>query len=151
MPLRTERVSAYIWQILILRGTNKMYIARHILCQPQWPSGLSHEESSLSQTLGSWVRIPLKAWISVCVYSVFVLFCVQVAALRRADPPSEESYRLCIGLRNWKSGHRGYSPSLSSGQDGRWAQNQCERRGKENNIVPLSGVETQFAVEKSVV
>jgi hypothetical protein len=24
------------------------------------------------------------------------LFCVQVAALRRADPPSKESYRLCI-------------------------------------------------------
>jgi hypothetical protein len=32
------------------------------------------------------------------------LFCVQVEALRRADPPSKESYRLCIGLRNWKSG-----------------------------------------------
>jgi hypothetical protein len=26
---------------------------------------------------------------------VFVLFCVYVAALRRADPPSKESYRLC--------------------------------------------------------
>jgi hypothetical protein len=25
----------------------------------------------------------------VCVYSVFVLSCVQVAALRRADPPSK--------------------------------------------------------------
>jgi hypothetical protein len=33
--------------------------------------------------------------MSVCVYSVFVLSCVQVAALRRADPPSKESYRLC--------------------------------------------------------
>jgi hypothetical protein len=39
----------------------------------------------------------------VCVYSMFVLFCVQVAALRRADTPSKESYQLCIGLRNWKS------------------------------------------------
>jgi hypothetical protein len=28
------------------------------------------------------------------------LFCVQVEALRRADPPSKESYWLCIGLRN---------------------------------------------------
>jgi hypothetical protein len=35
----------------------------------------------------------------VCVYSVLVLFRVQVEALRRADPPSEESYRLCIGSR----------------------------------------------------
>jgi hypothetical protein len=30
--------------------------------------------------------------MSVCVYSVFVFFCVWVAALQRADPPS---YRLC--------------------------------------------------------
>jgi hypothetical protein len=42
--------------------------------------------------------------LSVCVYSVFVLFCVLVAALRHADPPSNESYRLCKRLRNWKSG-----------------------------------------------
>jgi hypothetical protein len=36
--------------------------------------------------------------MSVCVYSVFVLSCVKVVALRRAnmaDPPSKESYRLC--------------------------------------------------------
>jgi hypothetical protein len=32
----------------------------------------------------------------VCVYSVFVLFCVQVAALCRADSASKESYRLCV-------------------------------------------------------
>jgi hypothetical protein len=39
--------------------------------------------------------MPLEAWMSVCVYSVFVLSCVQVTALRGADPPSKESYRLC--------------------------------------------------------
>jgi hypothetical protein len=33
--------------------------------------------------------------VCVCVYSVFVLFFVQVAALRRADHSSKESYRLC--------------------------------------------------------
>jgi hypothetical protein len=33
-----------------------------------------------------------------------VLSCVQVAAFRRSDPPSKESYTLCIRLRNWKSG-----------------------------------------------
>jgi hypothetical protein len=32
--------------------------------------------------------------MSVWVYSVFVLSCVQVAAFRRADPPSKEPYRL---------------------------------------------------------
>jgi hypothetical protein len=62
---------------------------------PQWPRGLRHEPSSPGRTLGSWVRIPLEAWMSVCVYSVFVLFFVLVAALRLTDPPSKESYRLC--------------------------------------------------------
>jgi hypothetical protein len=40
----------------------------------------------------------------VCVYSVFVFSCVYATALRRADPPSKESYWLCIGSGNWKSG-----------------------------------------------
>jgi hypothetical protein len=33
--------------------------------------------------------------VCVFIYSVFVLSCMQVAALRRADSPSKESYRLC--------------------------------------------------------
>jgi hypothetical protein len=33
--------------------------------------------------------------MSVCVYFVFVLSCMQLAALRRADPPSQESYN-CV-------------------------------------------------------
>jgi hypothetical protein len=32
--------------------------------------------------------------VCVCVYSVFVLSCVQVAVLRRSDPPSKVSYRV---------------------------------------------------------
>jgi hypothetical protein len=42
--------------------------------------------------------------MTVYVYSVFVLFCVQVTDLRRPDPQSKDSYRLRIRLRNWKSG-----------------------------------------------
>jgi hypothetical protein len=42
-------------------------------CRSQWPHGLRHELSSLDQTLGSWVRIPLETWKSVCVHSVCVL------------------------------------------------------------------------------
>jgi hypothetical protein len=33
--------------------------------------------------------------MSVCFYSVFVLPCLQVAALRRTDHSSKEFYRLC--------------------------------------------------------
>jgi hypothetical protein len=40
--------------------------------------------------------------MSVCFYSVFMLFCVYVAVLRRADPLSKESNRLCLGLKIWK-------------------------------------------------
>jgi hypothetical protein len=46
------------------------------ICRLRQPSDLRHELSSLARTLGPWVRIPLKAWMSVCVYSVFVLSCV---------------------------------------------------------------------------
>jgi hypothetical protein len=46
--------------------------------------------SSVDRKLESCVRIPLKVWMSV-----FVLSYVQVAALRRADHSSKESYLLC--------------------------------------------------------
>jgi hypothetical protein len=48
-------------------------------------------------------RIPFEAWMSLCVYSVFVLFCVYVGALRRADPPSKESCRLCVDYETEKA------------------------------------------------
>jgi hypothetical protein len=42
----------------------------------QWSRVLRHEMSSPAQTLGSSVRIPLEAWMSLSVYSVFALPCV---------------------------------------------------------------------------
>jgi hypothetical protein len=36
----------------------------------QWPRDLRHEQSSPARTLGWWVRISVKAWMRVCVYSV---------------------------------------------------------------------------------
>jgi hypothetical protein len=44
------------------------------ICQSQWPRALRHELSSPARTLASWVRISHKAWMSVCVYSVFVFY-----------------------------------------------------------------------------
>jgi hypothetical protein len=40
----------------------------------------------------------------LCAFILFVLSCVQVGALRRADPLCKESYLLCKRSRNWKSG-----------------------------------------------
>jgi hypothetical protein len=73
---------------IVLQNSNSLYWAK--LSRSQWPRGLRHELSSPARTLGSWVRIPLQIY----VYFAFVLSCVQVATLRRADPPFKGSYRL---------------------------------------------------------
>jgi hypothetical protein len=56
---------------------------------------------------------PLKHWDhgieshlrngGLCAFMLFILSCVQKAALRRADPPFKESYLLCKISRNWDS------------------------------------------------
>jgi hypothetical protein len=52
--------------------------------------------------------------MSVRVYFVSVVSCVQVATLRQADPPSKEFYRLCtdssssytpVAPPTWSTGH----------------------------------------------
>jgi hypothetical protein len=48
----------------------------HVVCRSQWSRGLRHKMSTPTQTLGSGVRIALEAWMSVSVYSMFVLPCV---------------------------------------------------------------------------
>jgi hypothetical protein len=47
--------------------------------------------------------------VCACVYSVFGMSCVSVAGLRQADPPSKESYRLCIDQETGKAAkvHKG--------------------------------------------
>jgi hypothetical protein len=73
-------------------------------CRSRWPRGLSHELSSPSQTLESWVRIPLGSWMSVCVYS---LFCCPVCAgsgLTTGWSPFKESCRLYKKIKKLKSG-----------------------------------------------
>jgi hypothetical protein len=79
-----------------------LYLQTYFYTTTHMVRGLRHEPSSPARTLRSLVRIPLLAWMSVCVYSVFVPSCVQVAALLRADPPSKESYRLSKWSRNCK-------------------------------------------------
>jgi hypothetical protein len=51
---------SYLWDNLqSILWRSKLY------GQSQWPCGLRHELSSLAWTLGLWVRIPLKVWMSV--------------------------------------------------------------------------------------
>jgi hypothetical protein len=42
----------------------------------QWPRGLRHEPSSPARTLGSWVRISLEARMSLRLFCVCVVWCV---------------------------------------------------------------------------
>jgi hypothetical protein len=76
-------IKLYNGQLHVMHPMNMLHfvsVRNMILCahisqsRSQLPRGLRHELSSLARTLGSWARIPLKAWMSVCVYSIFVLF-----------------------------------------------------------------------------
>jgi hypothetical protein len=73
----------------------RLYLLRTYECRSQWPRGIRRELSSLARALGSWVRIPLKAWVSVCVH----LFCVCVVLC------------LCNGLAKGWSRVQGVLPS----------------------------------------
>jgi ABC-type xylose transport system permease subunit len=64
----------------------------------QWPCGLRHELSSLARTLRSWVRIPLKAWVSIlCAFIMHLRYSAfRYRPCEGLDPPFNESYRLYI-------------------------------------------------------
>jgi hypothetical protein len=49
------------------------------ICRSQWPCDLRHELSSAARTLGSWVWIPLRAWmfgVCMCLFCVCGVLCV---------------------------------------------------------------------------
>jgi hypothetical protein len=70
---------------------------RYIFCRSQWPRSLRYELSSPARTLGSWVRIPLKAWLFVCVYSVFYIS----RGLATGWSLFQGALPTVLGLRNW--------------------------------------------------
>jgi hypothetical protein len=76
-----------------LRSTFRKAIAA--IGRSQWPRDLRHELTSLARTLRSRARIPLKAWMSVCVYSVSVLSYVQVGPCDRLIP-RPKSHTDCV-------------------------------------------------------
>jgi hypothetical protein len=57
------------------RRTGGIKNGRFSLSPSRWPRGLSHAPSSFARTLGSWVRIPLKAWMSVLCAFILCLCC----------------------------------------------------------------------------
>jgi hypothetical protein len=101
----------------------------HFHSRSQWPRGLRHEMSSPAWTLGSWVRIPLEAWLFAFI--LFVLSCVSsglatgwslvqgvlpIVYTRKCKitEPHKEEAKARYGLeRHWKGGY-----SLVSNCDG---------------------------------
>jgi hypothetical protein len=78
----------------------------HLHSNPlQWPRNLRHELPSLARTLGSWVRVPSKASLSVCVYSVFVLSCVG-SGLVTGWSPVQGVLPTVLGSINWSETKR---------------------------------------------
>jgi hypothetical protein len=94
-------------------------------------------QSPSPRLLGPWVRIPLDARLSVCLFCLSCLSCMQAETLWRADPLSKESYRLCIGLGNWKS-----IQTLAN-------NNKINNNNKNNNIT-FSDRRIRNNVQKSV-
>jgi hypothetical protein len=73
------------------------------LCRSQWPRSLRIGLPSPAQTLGSCVRIPLEPWMSVCVFSVFVLSLCASSGLATGWSPVKRVLP-CKKSRNWKRG-----------------------------------------------
>jgi hypothetical protein len=71
---RSLRKHVYTYILYFLCSFNDALISSDYIASmspSEWPRGLKHEPSSPARILGLWVRIPLEAWMSVCVYSVY--------------------------------------------------------------------------------
>jgi hypothetical protein len=62
----------YMW-IYLIHNLNKISLSSKNINEYRWKT---KNNKSLVRTLGSGVRIPLEAWVSVWVYSVFVVLFV---------------------------------------------------------------------------
>jgi hypothetical protein len=71
--------------------------------------------------------------VCVCVYSVFVLSCVYVAALWRADHSSKESYRLCKEDYETEEEARAQQRAVSHWWMNEWTMRPVYKGNVENN------------------
>jgi hypothetical protein len=107
----------------------------------QRPCGLRHVLSSLARTLGSWVRIPLTAWMSVCVYSVCVVLCVG-SGLATDWSPVQGVLQTVYRLKKQKNKNRGQGPTKG-----------CRAiiivKKKKGKAIPVTGRGGPWGCEKS--
>jgi hypothetical protein len=70
---RTRQWAAGGGQFFCLFRWKRRHYVFILFGRSQWRRGLRHELSSPAPTLRSWVRIPLEAWMFVCVLCAFIL------------------------------------------------------------------------------
>jgi hypothetical protein len=80
------------------------FLKLQIKSRSQFSRGLRHELSSLARTLGSWVRIPLKAWMSVCAF--ILCLCCPVCRWRPCDGLilRPRSLIVCVKKKDYETG-----------------------------------------------
>jgi hypothetical protein len=88
-PFRINKYATYSFLVHenIITGKNNIFLYYMLdVSQSQWSCSLMYELTLSDQTLGLWVRITLKTWMFVCVYSVFVLSCVDSGLVTGCSP-----------------------------------------------------------------
>jgi hypothetical protein len=97
----------------------------------RWPRGLRYELSSPARTLGSWVRIPLEAWMSVCIYSVFV-FCYVCSGLKTGWSHVRRAIRTVYRITKLKKATRAQQKGSRAIDE--WIQKRKEKRKITENV-----------------
>jgi hypothetical protein len=101
-------------------------------CRSQWPRGLRHELSSPARTLGSWVRIQLKARTFVCDYSV----CIRIG-LETGWSPIQQVVTTILGLGKW-SETKHFTDTLCSKVGAREERERERERGRSHPVLVFS-------------
>jgi hypothetical protein len=109
------------------------------LRRSQWERGLRAEMSSPAQTLGSWVRIPLEAWLSARVSSVFVLSCVG-SGLATGLITVQEFLPTVYKIHSWR---------LIDGKQARGPNTKGRRRRRRSDSLILRNAKIHHRLHKS--
>jgi hypothetical protein len=64
----------WFWNLIVILREKYSLISKR-WSWSQWPRGLRYVQSSTVRTLGSWVRIPLEAWMCVHVFLCCPVLC----------------------------------------------------------------------------
>jgi hypothetical protein len=76
LTLHARRFLPLCWLSVRSKRCNIYYVMHLHQSHSQWPRGPGHELFPPAITMGSWVRIQLEAWMSVCLFRVCGLLCI---------------------------------------------------------------------------